>query len=70
MPFDLDIYGVYLPGLVGLMLAAYVVTLIIRSFANRIGLYPLVWHPALFDLSIYVLILGALFSLTCRLISQ
>jgi hypothetical protein len=70
MPLDLDLYGVYLPDFFGLMLAAYVATLGIRYFASRTGFYALVWHRSLFDLSVYVLVLGALFSLASNLISQ
>jgi len=69
MLFNLDIYGVYLPGLLGLMVVAYFVLRVLRMLANRTRFYPLVWHPALFDLSIYVLILGALFPLA-KLICQ
>ena len=70
MPFELDIGGVYLPGFFGLMLAAYIVTSIISAVASRMGFYTLVWHRALFDLSVYVLVLGALFSLTLKIVSQ
>jgi len=61
---DLDIYGVYLPSFFGLMLAAFIVTSMLRHIAGRLGLYTFVWHRSLFDLSTYVLVLGALFSLT------
>ncbi len=67
MPIELDIYGVYLPGFFGLMLAAYIVTLAIRYVASRIGFYSLIWHRAMFDLAIYVLVLGALFSLASKI---
>jgi hypothetical protein len=70
MPYELDIYGVYLPGFFGLMLAAYMATLSIRYLAGRVGFYALVWHRALFDLSVYVLVLGALFSLASKLLGQ
>jgi hypothetical protein len=70
MPLDLDIYGVYLPSFFGLMLAAYVTTLGIRYLASRAGLYALIWHRALFDLSLFVLILGAFFALASRLVGQ
>ncbi len=68
MPLELDISGVYLPGFFGLMLAAYLVTLLLRHVAAWAGLYALVWHRALFDLSLYMLVLGGLFSLTFKLI--
>jgi len=67
MPADLDIHGVYLPGFFGLMLAAYLATLLIRAVAGRLGFYALVWHRALFDLALYLLVLGGLFFLTFKL---
>ncbi|MBR1040607.1 DUF1656 domain-containing protein [Bradyrhizobium viridifuturi] len=70
MPLDLDVYGIYLPSFFGLMLAAYIATLGIRYVASRMELYTLIWHRALFDLSLYVLILGALFALASRLVGQ
>ncbi len=68
MSVDLDIYGVYLPGFFGTMFAAYVVMLVLRRLAARSGFYALVWHRALFDLAVYVLIVGALFSLNFKFI--
>lgn len=56
---DLDIYGVYLPGFFAIMLAAYLASVALRFVAGRLGLYAYVWHRALFDLAVYVLILGA-----------
>ncbi len=66
MPAEIDIYGVYVPGFFGLMLAAYICTSVIRRVAGRTGLYALVWHRALFDLAVYVLVLGAFFALALK----
>ncbi|GGC65280.1 DUF1656 domain-containing protein [Chelatococcus reniformis] len=68
MPLELDLYGVYLPGVFGLMLAAYLIVRGLRAVAARTGFYALVWHRALFDLAVYVIVLDALFSYTSKLI--
>jgi len=56
---EFDIYGVYVPSFLVLMLAAYAVNRALRGVIGRTGFYALVWHRALFDLALYVLVLGA-----------
>jgi hypothetical protein len=69
MQHDISIGGVYLPGLFVLMLAAFVVARLVWEVLSRTGLYSLVWHRALFNLALYILILGAMSSLSNRLFS-
>ena len=57
---DFDIFGVYVPRILVLALVAYVLNLVLRRILARAGLYRLVWHPALFDLALFVLVLGGL----------
>ncbi|MCO6417324.1 DUF1656 domain-containing protein [Siccirubricoccus sp. KC 17139] len=68
MPLELDIYGIYMPGLFGLMLAAYALLRAVQRVAERAGLYALVWHRPLFDLALYVLILGAVSSFASKVL--
>ncbi|KRB21001.1 MULTISPECIES: DUF1656 domain-containing protein [Mesorhizobium] len=69
MQSDISIGGVYLPGLLVLMLAAFVVARIVWQVLSWTGLYSFVWHRALFNFALYILILGALSSLSNRLLS-
>ena len=64
MPAEFDIYGVYIPRLLVLMLLALLVSIVIRRILAWVGAYALVWHRSLFDLALYVLLVGALSSLT------
>ncbi|MEQ1940173.1 DUF1656 domain-containing protein [Mesorhizobium sp. CN5-321] len=64
MHSDINLFGVYLPALLVLMLAAFVVARIVTQVLSRTGLYSIVWHRALFNLALYVLILGAMSSLS------
>ncbi|CAM3422745.1 DUF1656 domain-containing protein [Bordetella sputigena] len=54
---EVSLYGIYMPW----MLVLAVVTLGVSWFVRRLlaltGIYRLVWHPALFDLALYVVLL-------------
>jgi hypothetical protein len=54
---EFNIYGIYLPWLLVLAALALVPTWILRQLLARVGAYRLVWHPALFDLALYVVLL-------------
>lgn len=57
-----DIYGVYVPTLLLLMIGAYWLKGALGYVLNRLGFYRHVWHPALFNLALYIMLLGVLFS--------
>lgn len=57
---EVSLYGVYFPPLLLLMLPALLVSRVLSSLLARAGFYRLVWHPALFDLSLFVIVLGSL----------
>ncbi|MBC2808610.1 DUF1656 domain-containing protein (plasmid) [Rhizobium ruizarguesonis] len=64
MPAEFDLYGVYVPRLLVLMILSFMLVILIRRSLRWFGAYSLVWHRGLFDLSLYVLLLGAVSSLT------
>ena len=57
---EVSIYGLYVPPLLLLTLAALVVSRLINLVLAKTGIYRIVWHPALFDFSLFVIVLGAL----------
>jgi hypothetical protein len=57
---EVSIHGLYVPPLLLLALAALVLCRVLRLALARTGFYRLVWHPALFDVSLFVIVLGAL----------
>lgn len=63
MTNELDLYGVYVPGLLVVMLASLVVTSIVRRALAWCGVYAFVWHRGLFDIALYVVLLGAVSTL-------
>ncbi|HEY0232284.1 MAG TPA: DUF1656 domain-containing protein [Dokdonella sp.] len=60
-----SLYGIYVPVLLALMALAYVLNGALRRVLARLGAYRWIWHPALFNLAMYVVVLGALFA-ACR----
>jgi len=57
---EVSLYGLYLPPLLLLALAALALCRLLTLVLARTGFYRLVWHPALFDFSLFVIVLGAL----------
>ena len=54
---EIDILGVYVAPIVPLMIVAFLVTLALRWVALALGLFRWIWHPALFELSVYLIVL-------------
>ncbi|WP_158924307.1 DUF1656 domain-containing protein [Acidisphaera sp. S103] len=59
---EFDVYGVFVPVLLVWALIALALIAVLRRCLAAIGFYRLVWHRALVDLSLYVLILAAVAS--------
>ena len=59
---ELDVYGVFVPVLLVWALIALALTAVLRRCLAGIGFYRLVWHRALVDLSLFVLLLAAVAS--------
>lgn len=56
----LAFFDFYLPPLVLWTLVALVPFLVVRWGLDRIGAYSLIWHRALFNVALFVAILGGL----------
>ena len=61
---EIDLYGIYFPALLVLMLGAFLLTSVLRMVLTRLGLYRWVWHRSLFNFSLYVIVLGGTVALT------
>jgi protein AaeX len=55
---ELDIYGVYVPIFVVVATVAFLLQILLKRVLDACGLYRFLWHRALFDLAIYVILLG------------
>ena len=60
---ELDLYGVFVPMLLALMLLAFAVTACLRALLARLGFYRMVWHRSLFNLALYLIVLGGVVAL-------
>ncbi len=61
---ELDIFGVYIAPLAAMMVVAYIILLVLRRLMLATGLLRLVWHPALFQVALYLIILSAIVMLS------
>jgi len=59
---EVNLFGVQLPWLLLLAGAALACAWAMRRLLAIVGAYRWIWHPALFDLALYVLVL---YALTC-----
>ena len=66
---EVDVFGVFVPAVLVLMFIAYVIGLVLRTVLERTGFYRLVWHRAIFDLGIYVVVLGLVVVVSHRFIT-
>jgi len=57
---EVDLFGVYVAPISVMMVAAWVVLIALRRVAGYFGLLRYVWHPALFVISVYLILLSSL----------
>jgi protein AaeX len=57
---EINLLGVYVAPVSVMMVAAWLMLIALRRIANRFGLLRFVWHPALFGLAIYVILLSTI----------
>ena len=55
---EINLFGVYVAPISVIMVAAWVVTIVLRWYAARFGLLRYVWHPALFMFSVFIIVLS------------
>jgi hypothetical protein len=54
---EFNIYGIYLPWLLVLAVLTLAISWAVRRLLAIVGFYRLVWHPALFDVALYIVLL-------------
>jgi protein AaeX len=57
---EIDLLGVYVAPISLLLVAAWLVTVVLRRVADRTGLLIYVWHPALFMFAVYIIVLSSI----------
>ncbi|MBR8136002.1 DUF1656 domain-containing protein [Burkholderia cenocepacia] len=66
---EIDIFGVFVPAPLVLMLIAYLINIVVRAVLEHVGFYRLVWHRSIFDLGIYVFVLAAVVIVSHQLVA-
>jgi uncharacterized protein DUF1656 len=66
MVSEIDVYGVFIPSLLVWVVAALPLTAGLRRLLRWFGFYRLVWHRALFDLALLVIVLGVVVAVSAR----
>ncbi len=56
---ETNVFGVYVAPIVPMMIVALLITLALRWLALALGLFRWIWHPALFEFSVYLIVLTA-----------
>jgi len=60
MPRELDVFGVYVPSLLAVLLLSVTAFWVIDGVIARSGMYRFVWHIDLFRLALFVIMFGTL----------
>jgi hypothetical protein len=63
---EIDLFGLYVAPITAIMAAAWVVYLLVRRTGDRFGLTQHVWHPALFELALYVILVSSIVIVIAR----
>jgi protein AaeX len=56
---EIDLFGVYIAPISLAMVVAWLVTIALRRVADRFSLLQYAWHPALFVLAVYIIVLSS-----------
>lgn len=63
---EIDMFGVYVAPISLMMVAAWLIAIGLRRVAVQFGLLRYVWHPALFIVSVYMIVLSSIVLIVAR----
>jgi hypothetical protein len=63
---EINLFGLYVAPITLIMAVAWVAYLIARRAGDRFGLTQRVWHPALFELAVYAIIVSSIVVVIAR----
>jgi hypothetical protein len=66
---EFDFLGVFLPELIVWMMVAYAIQFVLVHCFARVGFYRYVWHRSMFDLALYIVLVGLVVLVSHRLIN-
>jgi protein AaeX len=56
---EVDLFGVYVAPISVMMVATWLVLIPLRRASDHFGLLRHVWHPALFEFAVYMILLSS-----------
>ena len=56
---EIDVFGVFISPIVPLIVIAFAITMVLRLVAVELGWIRGIWHTALFEFSVFLIILMA-----------
>ncbi|HVZ07181.1 DUF1656 domain-containing protein [Rhodopila sp.] len=65
---EISIDGVFVPSLLVWALIAFLLNLALRRLLSATGVYRFVWHRALFDAALYVILLAVVVAVSARIL--
>ena len=63
---EINLFGLYVAPITVILGVAWVIYLLLRRAGDRAGLTGRVWHPALFELALYVIIVSSIVIVMAR----
>jgi hypothetical protein len=63
---EINLFGLYVAPAAVILAVGWVVYVLVRRAGDRFGLTHRVWHPALFELSLYVIIVSSIILVMAR----
>lgn len=63
---EVNLFGVYVAPISLMMVAAWPIFILLRRVVNHFGLLRYVWHPALFEFALYLVVLSSIVLLVAR----
>jgi protein AaeX len=67
---EFDFYGVYFPSFLVFAAVTFVLLLAVKRLLDACGFYRYVWHRPLFDIAIFVILLGVVVAGGSALVSN
>jgi hypothetical protein len=63
---EINLFGLYVAPIMLIMGVAWVAYLAVRRVGDRFGLTRRIWHPAFFELALYVIIVSSIVLMIAR----
>lgn len=63
---EVDIAGIFISTLVPTALLTLICTIVLRKLLGRIGAYRHIWHPALFDAALFLILWAVVIALPVK----